>query len=291
MLKQKTHGSSSRNYQSTLSFIFAGLLAFPLAAGKAHAWTNVLTDNNSSVTIHNDTPDGMNNWLVDGTSQLYQQWFWFRIGSGCDFSLNNIPLISTSQASVNHLVANYASSQLSVQATYTLLGGAAGSGQSAIQEQFTIKNITGSSMGLHFFQYVDYDLSGTWANDNVHLTGSPGDFTGAIQDKNGRVFGEDSLGTPADFGQAGLWPSIINGLQNNTLVSLNDNMVSSNGDLTFAFQWDPTLAPGQSVTFDFEKMISNAITPAPEPSSVALVSTALAATGLWKCRRRFRLFT
>jgi len=41
----------------------------------------VLTDQNTTVTIDPVNGAGVYSWLVNGVEQLFQQWFWYRVGS------------------------------------------------------------------------------------------------------------------------------------------------------------------------------------------------------------------
>src|SRR5436190_22324111 len=88
-------------YLKIFSALVFFLQTFSLAA---HVFT--LTDDNSSVTISDPTDEGMKQWLVDGQSQLYQQWFWLRVGnSGSEQPLNTIPILSEIHANPNTLVS------------------------------------------------------------------------------------------------------------------------------------------------------------------------------------------
>ena len=40
-----------------------------------------LTSGNSSADINTSTSSGMYNWIIDGTDNLFQQWFWYRVGA------------------------------------------------------------------------------------------------------------------------------------------------------------------------------------------------------------------
>ncbi len=64
-----------------------GLLCAALGmASPAQAAPITLVDHNSSVTIDPDSQAGMHDWVVDGVDHLFQQWFWYRIGSNPEAS-------------------------------------------------------------------------------------------------------------------------------------------------------------------------------------------------------------
>src|SRR5687767_11482068 len=97
----------------------------------AQAWSNVLSNQNSTVTIQADTPHGMSDWTVDGQTQLYKQWFWYRTGNTKPEKPINLLDSSAEQISPSILNTIYWNNSLSIEITYSLLGGASGSGSSA----------------------------------------------------------------------------------------------------------------------------------------------------------------
>lgn len=56
-------------------------LALLLTGGYSAKADVVLTDLNSVVSIDPSSSWGMHTWTVDGVDQMYQQWFWYRIGA------------------------------------------------------------------------------------------------------------------------------------------------------------------------------------------------------------------
>ena len=49
-----------------------------------------LVDQNSSVTIDPTSQAGVDNWTVNGVNQLYQEWFWYGVGSSGDLSIDQL---------------------------------------------------------------------------------------------------------------------------------------------------------------------------------------------------------
>ena len=258
------------------------LQTFSLAA---HVFT--LTNDNSSVTISDPTDEGMKEWLVDGQSQLYQQWFWFRVGnSGPEKALNTIPILSEIHANPNTLVSTFGNATFQIEASYTLLGGSPGSGSSEIVEQIKIRNLTGSLLDFHFFQYTDFDVNGTYANDTVQLGQNIfGLFDSAIQSEGNVHFADTVISPGANHGEAGLWPSILNKLTDGSPTTLSDASGPLTGDATWAFQWDQGIAPYDvfSLSIDKKIFISNSI---PEPTALSLVFLGLVGFGLNRRLRR-----
>jgi len=261
-----------------------GILCFQVCVQSANAHDFTLEDNNSTVTISDPTDQGMKSWVVDGVNQLYQQWFWYRVGpTGPERSLETIPILSEIHANPNTLVATYGNSQFSIQASYTLNGGSIGSGSSEIIEQLRIKNLTGSPLDFHFFQYTDFDVNGTYANDTVQLLQNMlGLFDTAIQSEGNIHFADTIVSPGANHGEAGLWPSIIDKLKDGNPTTLKDNPGPLTGDSSWAFQWDQVIAANGEFVINADKKIF--ISPIPEPAVWSLMPVGLAVCGM--IRRR-----
>src|SRR5450759_3648143 len=84
-----------------------------------------ITNMNSSVTVDPLSQAGMNNWTVDGVNQMYQQWFWYRIGAtGPESAINTIQAAPTiASASGRVIETEYINATLTVDVLYTLTGG------------------------------------------------------------------------------------------------------------------------------------------------------------------------
>ena len=68
-------------------------LALLLTGGYSAKADVVLTDFNSTVVIDPTSQAGMYTWTVDGVDQMWQQWFWYRIGSaGPEQSIDTLGL-------------------------------------------------------------------------------------------------------------------------------------------------------------------------------------------------------
>jgi PEP-CTERM motif-containing protein len=263
------------------SFCLVAVIQFFSVA--AQAWEYTLEDGNSKVTITADSEDGMKNWCVDGVDQLYKQWFWYRVGStGRERSINTLGLDNPMQTADNSLYAEYAEDRFRIEASFTLMGGAMGSGESSIGEQIKIKNLTGSPLDFHFFQYTDFDLQGSAPGDTVQLfTDSMGLFTEALQVKGNFRFADTVVSPGANHGEASIAasPNSLNiRLNNSTPTTLNDFAGPLTGDTEWAFQWDKVLAPYASLTIYIVK--DSYMVPIPEPGSLSLVAAGLVLFGI-----------
>jgi hypothetical protein len=274
--------------------VFSAIAIFAaLSAPEARAQTYGVTNGNSFALIDANSQAGMRNWTVDGVNQLYQQWFWYRIGNhGGENSIDTLSAPTVTSAGPGLLSTTYANSKLSVEVDYALHGGADGSGTADMNETITLRNLSNSSIDLHFFQYSDFDLLGSAANDHVELIrdGSSGPFIGATQwdgDPNNRQFAAHISVTPANHGEATFWSVLLNELTDSKPTTLADTVgvVGSGGDVDCAFQWDLSLGVGGSLSLDVDKNLTLPVSTVPEPSAAALVG--LGAAGLVFFRRRF----
>jgi len=243
----------------------------PLSTAGAAVYT--LTDANSS-SIVDTGPAGMTKWTVDGINNLNRQAFWFRVGAtGGETNLGSLPLISAIQTSPDYLRLTYQGGSFNVEVKYTLTGGSLGSGTSDIGESIKITNTSASPLDFHFFQYVNLHLMGQAINDSVQISGG----NTAIQTL-GAAFVSETSGVPYPSRyEVGFAPTTLNSLMDGSPTTLN-NLAGPVGpdDLTWAFQWDRTIAAGGSFNISKDKYL------VPEPATLSL----LALGGLAVLRRR-----
>ena len=170
-----------------------------------------------------------------------------------------------------HVVAVYDDTHgwggaLGVELDFTLVGSDPNTNQSLIQETITLTNNC-PTMDLHFFQYCDLDLGGSPPYT---------DYKAEIVDGNKAwQWDTDELLTlacesvvspdPAHY-EVNDYPDIRNKLTDGSPTTLADIAGPIyNDDMTWAFQWDFTIPPNDSVTIYKEKMII------PEPGSLSLL--------------------
>ena len=244
----------------------------------------VLTSGNSVVNIDPFNQMGMNTWFVDGQNQLYQQWFWYRTASMTrEFSVDTIGAPAIVQNSASQATSTYTGVGFTLSVTYDLIGGAAGSGQSAINETITINNTTASPLGFHFFQYSDYNLGGV-DQDIVQVQSTPGGFGYALVKSGPFSLGEAVVTPSANNAEVAPYNQTLLKLNNASVDNLNGTVGPSlPGDNTFAFQWDFTIAANGSQIIS--KVKSLQVQAIPEPTSVGL---ALLGVGVLAGRRIFR---
>lgn len=263
------------------SIVFIAL-ALVLSVGSARA-TLTLSDGNSVASIDPTSSSGMYNWTVDGISQLYQQWFWYGVGAGGDYSLNTLSAPSIVQVGSNQATITYKDTTtdptagLQVAVTYLLSGGALHSGESDMSEIINIENNSGHALDLHFFQYSDFDLDGTPNNQNVAISL---DSTGKLGIAATQTSALGSLSETADSPYASRWEantyaSTLNNLESTPGYRLND-AVTASGDATWAFEWDKTISAGGSLLISKDKHLAVYV---PEPATILGLGAILLVVG------------
>jgi len=232
----------------------------------------------------------MSNWYVDNQNQLAQQWFWYRIGATAlgnpDAPINSLSAAIVTQPGLNSLKTTYQNAQLRITVNYSLFGQDPGTGGADMAENIQIKNISANPYELHFFQYSDFNLDGTPGGDNVALSIDSGSglYSGAIQTKNNISLTETvqtGVVPFASHGEAGYFNSTLVNL--GTSYNLNDNVSAGPGDVTWALQWDFTLAPGAQISISKDKLISGVQVPEPTTLGLGFVGISLLS---WHARRR-----
>lgn len=259
---------------------FRGLALLAVVAALPAFSQVVLNDGNSSANIDPTSaqPDflrGMNNWTVDGTNHLFQQWFWYRVGNTAEATIDTISAPVVSQPLANLAKITYQNGLIKVETTYLLTGGSAGSNRSDIAESIRITNVsTAGPQSFTFFQYTDFDLNNTFANDDLVHTNA-----NAFQVTEGAIVAAETISTPvAAHWQGSNTGGIYGSLANATPTTLTDSGSPLNGDVSFAWQWDMTLNPGQTFLISKDKNIT------PEPGTFLALGVGLA--GLLAARKR-----
>jgi len=241
-----------------------------------------LTSGNTTAIVDVGTQAGMDFWSVNGPSgqnQLQQQWFWYRVGTGPQLSIDNISAPSWSQTP-NTLTTTYANSAFSVSIMYTLNGG--GTGQGDIQEGINIHNFNANSpLSISFYQYSHFTLLGNAGGANLVM-----DNGTAYQSAGATSIAESIVAPTASFFEAnttGGTTSTLYKLNNTSGLNLNDSG-SASGDVTWAFQWNFSVPNSGDQQITKDKLLD--ITFVPEPSVIGFIAAGL---GIHLLRRRSRV--
>jgi hypothetical protein len=275
------------NIRLTLELgVVLSVLALFGFANPAVATSVTLNDGNSQVTVDPSSATGVNQWLVNGTSQLYQEWFWYRVGgTGPEQPVTSLGLVSAVATDTNPftdgrkdtLTVKYGSAT-GVQVTITckLRGGSAGSLTSDLGQTIKIANNTGAAVDMHFFEYADFDLNGTPGNDTVTILGT--NHNTAQQEDAFSIMSE-TVTTPSPIRYEAAPQGVILGILNDAGPSnLSNQGGPIVGNATWAFQWDMTIAAHGSYTISKDKNLSEVVAVIPEP--VTLLGVAGGFLGL-----------
>lgn len=251
------------------------ILAGVCLLGGAHAQV-ILNDGNARATINHGNTGvlGMNSWLTDGQDNLYQQWYWFRVGQNPEAAINTISAATITGQTNNSVNIAYGNNQLRVDITFTLIGGTPGSGTSDIAEVIRVTNLSGTALDFHLFEYDDFDLGTAFNDDLAELVNSSTirQYDASVQAMVGTVPLPDAWEIAASG-------PIFNRLNDNMPSNLNNTgSPFGPGDATFAFQWNRVIAPGSAFVMSKNKLIT------PEPGTFVAIGAGLAL--LFARRRR-----
>lgn len=255
-----------------------------IAAPRSEAAPIVLNDANATVNIEPDSQAGVFSWVVDSVEHLFQQWFWYRIdniGAGYpdyEQSIDTLqfpaqvagggPINTNGDPDPDQVTISYDDGSLAVYVTYSLQGGT----PSTLFEDIVLLNKSSTyTLPLHFFQYSDFDLGGTFLpDDTVEIT--PPNV--AVQTDAGSVIASETVygqNLPTAW-EANTWPNTVNSLNDFSPTTLSGATGPIGpDDVTWAFQWDVVLEPGQSFEINKYKQVG----PVPEPAALALFGAAL----------------
>lgn len=237
----------------------------------------VLQSGNSTVNLDPYNQMGMNNWYVDNQNQLFQQWFWYRTaGMNQEKSIDTIGAPSITQNSASQVTSTYSGSGFSISIIYDLLGGAAGSGQSTVNETITINNTTGTPLGFTFFQYSDYNLGGV-DQDVVQI--APGYGYALVTSGASLSLGETVLSPSANNGEVAPYNQTLLKLNNNAVDNLDGTIGPTlAGDNTFAFQWDFVIGANDSQIISKVKALQVDVVPEPTVAALMLLGVGALAS-------------
>lgn len=248
--------------QISLFVLFLGVV------GVANAAVFTLADGNATV-IGNDAI-GLNDWVTDGTDHLFNQDYFWRVGS-TSFEQRQGAL---GPAVINQIAANIANvkftsaGNFSIDITYTLVGGTLGSGTSDIGEVVRVTNLGNQALDFHLFEYDDFDILGSASGDSAFFDGN------IITQYEMPVVSMVGTVPTANGWEIGPWPGLLNSLEDTSTTNLSNSTTPSGpGDLNFAFQWNRTIAAGGSFIMSKNKRIETV----PEPATMAALGLGLAA--------------
>jgi hypothetical protein len=284
---------NKRSYNMKRNGIRSLILAIGISAGLVATTATggilpiTLQDGNTTVTIDPNNPaDGVNSWTVNGVNQLLQQWFWYRIGNtGPAYSIDTLGALVTAQSGAAFATVSYSNSTsgLSVEVDYTLIGSPTGNGQSDLDEGIKLVNSTSSAMNLQFFQYSNFQLNGSPSGGTLSF---PDAHT--VDESNSIFTLAETVASPAASHHEGA-PNLLGTLTSPTLTTLSDLPAvgapgTGTGDMNWAYEWDLPLPAGGAQLISDDNRLNVFQSAVPEPSTLALLSSAV--LGLIGCAWR-----
>jgi len=242
-----------------------------LLTPRASATVYNLTDLNSVLTVNDSSNAGAYNWVIDGKDILYQQWFWYRIGNtGPEQSIDTLTLAGATLVDPRTLDLTYAGAGFTVDLTYELHGGTAGSHTSDVAEVIHIANTGRTALDFHFFQYADFDIAYD-LRDSVTIDASKQVVRQVPVDAGPGMLSETVVTPKPSRAEANYYANTLNSLQDGSPTTLNNVLSAGPGDVTWAFQWDHVIGAGGSYLISKDKNVQ----PVPEPATVALLGGVL----------------
>ncbi|QLE58160.1 hypothetical protein [Nostoc sp. TCL26-01] len=248
----------------------------------AQAAVLALNDDNSTAAFEagdasNPGNSGLIFWTVDNTNHLFQNQYWYRIGStNGESAINSLNLIGLTQnhAASNQLTATYGGNGFEIALNFKLDGGTSGSRTASLFENIQVKNTGSDNLDFHLFKYTDFDLTDNGGDDTTNINNGIAkqfdDFTLATQ----------VIAPTASHYQVAAFPDILNALTDNLPTTLT-NFSTVTGESSYAFQWDFALESEKTVSITNSTFLQ----PVPEPTMTLGCLIGFAGLGIFS---RFR---
>jgi len=251
----------------------ASALTFLVGAGAATAApcgiVCLLADGNATLDVDHLYSDGVYSWEIDGVEQVNERyWFWLRTGPsgsgapGPEFRLDdedtNIGSVSGFQLVSSDLVGNalslrYEGRGLQVDLDWVLTGGSPGSGESSIQVDVLLTNVSGTARDGVWFEFADFDVNDNNNTETAELSAPDQILQTDVASGAALVYEATRVPTHWEIG-AEFTPGV-----DDLLKRLNDDLPTVLADVgspfgpgraEFAFQHDlAALANGASVAY------------------------------------------
>jgi hypothetical protein len=252
-------------------------LALGLASGASAlnlAYGDVAVNNLDSYGFTATNSQFMTDWNgTAGTDQLYQMYGYVGTASGmtavngssfrtgCNAGLCGSAIAQTGVNTASSTIVlnqnvgvggtRLARNALTLTYDFTLVDDQSANDFDQLAWDISFTNNTGATLSFVFYTYLDLDLLGTPGNDLVSITNG-NQLISVLDSTNtsARPFGWSALNYAATNYQVGAYPGLQNTLNAMTSagnLSNTNALASTAGDVTAAFQYSITLAPGQTL--------------------------------------------
>ena len=273
------------------SVLFAAATAAMLgaSAGLTRAST-ILTDGNSSVAL---TSTAVTQWTVGTTNQLDQEEFFYRVGNSggqsplSSLTPNTIKTLDTNSNGLNDTakITYGSSSGFQVVVTYSLTGGATGSGSSDLGETIKVSNEGMSSQTFHLFEYTNFNLGGSTSGQVVTITGG-----NTATDVGNGVDAQIVVSPkPSEYGASNTAasPDLLSSISSSSKAyTLKDVASAPSGDGESAFEWDLNIGCGSTCVISIDKDLKGTpVVVVPEPVGGAIALLGLGGLFMGRPRR------
>jgi hypothetical protein len=253
----------------------------------AKAAVLALNDDNSVAAYDpdpatNPANTGLLFWTVDDVNHLFQNQFWYRVGSnGGENVLNSLNLLNVNQPDPtgNTLGLTYGGNGFEIGINLRLDGDVLGSKKATLFEEIAIKNTSNTALDFHLFNYTDFDLTDDGSQDTTAINNRRASQSDRF------TFTTDVVKPIATSYQVGSFGELLTALTDDAPTNLNNFSEAIATDNSYAFQWDFQLNPETSYTINNYKTIAP-VSAVPEP--ITLIGSLSFGGFLWLRRRYSR---
>lgn len=216
------------------------------------------------------------------TDHVFQNWWWFRVDNvdTREYALSGLTSQSYVGAVATLTFTEPEGIDFTLVYTITDLGG----NSATLVASLTALNNSGRAMDLNLFNYVDYDVGGSFGNDSATLLGPAPNARMRITDGGGPDFTE-FLGVGFPAWEVDTWANVSGRLADGFINNYsNTGLPFGPADWTGAYQWRiRQLRAGQSVTVVEGLSINTGAVP--EPATLLALGPALAALAARRRRK------